>query len=472
MNSALSSFAGALGAALPTPPGVPFPPSGGVGGGDFFGGGAGGPMVMGGGLPPNMAFDQQLFERAAAAQMGSDPLTRTMGRGRRGQPGQRTVSSFFAAEQLRADLATRAAQSTLVLDPDDPRTSFTPDRVHEFHTLFPLDSNVEDMTVGCLSCASRVFKAVSEVDGGTYALRKLESVRIQQDHNQMRKQWVEIAHPNVVRLRDIFITNEFNGQNNALTFVHDFVFGAMTFEERHMRGDNMGGINEEVIWSYMAQLTSAIRYMHARGKAVRCLNASKVLVTPQQRVYINCCGILDVIGDKKVHGEVLMTEDLRELGTLLLQTVCRSMEASQPTQLAASIDYLAAHYHFDLKDFVVYCITQPGGNASIFTACARIAGRLAEQVDSAYQHIDACHRELAKEIQCGRLFRLLAKLNTILERPDGRGSEANSWAETGDRCLRAYSRSATAIFTRIRTLSAMGGVQRLELFPGAIAIVM
>lgn len=355
--------------------------------------------------------------------------------GRRNQPQQRNVSSFFAAEQLRADLATRAAQSTLVLDPEDPRNSFTPDRVHEFHTLFPLDSNMEDATVGSLTCASRVFKAVSEVDGGTYALRKLDGVRIQQDHNMMRKQWLEISHPNVVKLRDIFITNEFNGQSNALTFVHDFVFGAMTFEERHIRGDSMGGINEDVIWSYIAQITSAMRYIHARGKAVRCLNASKVLVTPQQRVYINCCGILDVIGDKKVHIEVQQTEDLRELGTLLLQTVCRSMEASQPAQLSASIDYLAAHYHFDLKDFVVYCITQPGGNATVFTACARIAGRLLEQLDMGYQHIDACHRELAKEIQCGRLFRLLAKLNTILERPDGSNSEANSWSETGDRYL-------------------------------------
>lgn len=68
----------------------------------------------------------------------------------------------------------------------------------------------------------------------------------------------------LVRLRNIFITNEFNGQSNTLTFVHDFVYGAMTMEERHMRGDSIGGINEDVIWSYVAQLTSAIRYVHSR----------------------------------------------------------------------------------------------------------------------------------------------------------------------------------------------------------------
>ncbi len=48
---------------------------------------------------------------------------------------------------------------------------------------------------------------------------------------------------------------------------------------------------------------------------------------------------------------------------------------------------------------------QTAGQVTIFTACARIAGRLLEQLDYTYQHIDACHKELAKEIQNGRLFR-------------------------------------------------------------------
>lgn len=67
-----------------------------------------------------------------------------------------------------------------MLDPEDPQNSFTPERVHEFHTLFPLDSNVDENgtpMIGSLSCSSRVFKAVSQVDGNTYALRKLDGER-------------------------------------------------------------------------------------------------------------------------------------------------------------------------------------------------------------------------------------------------------------------------------------------------------
>mmetsp|Transcript_56875 Transcript_56875/g.135705 ORF Transcript_56875/g.135705 Transcript_56875/m.135705 type:complete len:506 (+) Transcript_56875:3-1520(+) len=348
------------------------------------------------------------------------------------------MSDHFASEQLRVDLTTRAAQSNLMLDVNDPRCAFAPDHVGEYHTLFPLDAVVDDPDVGSLGCVSRVYKALSRFDGGTYALRKLDNVKINADHNAMRKVWGELVHPNLVRLRNIFITNEFDGHSNSLTFVHDFVFGAMTLTERHSRvTDQVGDISEDLIWSYIAQISSALRFLHSRGKAMRCLQASKVLVTPQHRVLLNASAVLDVIGDRKAQMENLQAEDLRAFGNLLVQTVCRSPESSQPQALSSSIDYIGAHYHPDLKDLIVFLISQPGGpqQATIFAACARISGRLLEQLDYTYHHIDTCHSELAKEIQNGRLFRLLGKINTILERPERNTPAATSWSETGDRYL-------------------------------------
>jgi len=121
----------------------------------------------------------------------------------------------------------------------------------------------------------------------------------------------------------------------------------------------------------------------------------------------------------------------------LLQTLCRSPEACLAHNLSTSVDFISAHYPADLKDFIVYLITQPAGQvpASIFSACARISGRLLEQVDFTYQHIDTCYNELTKEIQNGRLFRLLVKLNMIIERPQPGTPAAASWSETGDRYL-------------------------------------
>jgi len=39
--------------------------------------------------------------------------------------------------------------------------------------------------------------------------------------------------------------------------------------------------------------------MCGRNKSLRCLNAAKVLVTAQHRLYINGCAILDVVGERK-----------------------------------------------------------------------------------------------------------------------------------------------------------------------------
>ena len=42
------------------------------------------------------------------------------------------------------------------------------------------------------------------------------------------------VHPNIVRVRNIFISNEWDGVSNALTFAHDFIFGAMTLQVPHL----------------------------------------------------------------------------------------------------------------------------------------------------------------------------------------------------------------------------------------------
>ena len=64
-----------------------------------------------------------------------------------------------------------------------------------------------------------------------------------------------------------------------------------------------------------------------------------------------------------------------------------------------------------------------------------ISERLLEQADYSYQQIDLCYTDLAKELQNGRLFRLLTKLNMILDRPQPGTPAADSWSETGDRYL-------------------------------------
>lgn len=62
-----------------------------------------------------------------------------------------------------------------------------------------------------------------------------------------------------------------------------------------------------------------------------------------------------------------------------------------------------------------------------------IGARFYTQLDAAQLRSDILENELAKELENGRLFKLLVKLSTINERPDL--NMEPTWAETGDRYM-------------------------------------
>lgn len=62
-----------------------------------------------------------------------------------------------------------------------------------------------------------------------------------------------------------------------------------------------------------------------------------------------------------------------------------------------------------------------------------IGARFYTQLDAALLRSDVLENELAKELENGRLFKLLVKLATINERPEL--NMEPTWAETGDRYM-------------------------------------
>ncbi|VDL85109.1 unnamed protein product [Nippostrongylus brasiliensis] len=62
-----------------------------------------------------------------------------------------------------------------------------------------------------------------------------------------------------------------------------------------------------------------------------------------------------------------------------------------------------------------------------------IGARFYSQLETAQMRNDMLENELSKELENGRLFRILAKINTIVERPEHNLDP--SWSETGDRFL-------------------------------------
>ena len=106
----------------------------------------------------------------------------------------------------------------------------------------------------------------------------------------------------------------------ALVLVYDYHAGADTLLHKHFNHKSLP-LSEAVIWQYVIQLTSALRTLHHSGLAVRCIDMSKVLVLGSNRyvcgviifvaysksmpydycilynnrVWFNCCGLVDVI---------------------------------------------------------------------------------------------------------------------------------------------------------------------------------
>lgn len=94
--------------------------------------------------------------------------------------------------------------------------------------------------------------------------------------------------------------------------------------------------------------------------------------------------------------------------------------------------YVALHYSAELKNFIVFLLRQPTTVDEV-AATPHIAARSLQEVEHLHAYTDGLEAELSKELENGRLFRLMVKLGFINERPEF--DMDPSWSETGDRYL-------------------------------------
>lgn len=84
----------------------------------------------------------------------------------------------------------------------------------------------------------------------------------------------------------------------ALVLVYDYHPLATTLHAKYFsRPDPLvyDGIRPDTLWSFVVQLTSAIKAVHDSHLAVRVLDLSKILITSPNRIRVNCCGIFDIL---------------------------------------------------------------------------------------------------------------------------------------------------------------------------------
>ncbi|ORY52958.1 hypothetical protein BCR33DRAFT_693378 [Rhizoclosmatium globosum] len=345
----------------------------------------------------------------------------------------RAIHHFFMEDNLRETLQRQSEASRQILDPNTPEAQSLPSEIHIYHSLYPLDDK-PDRHSKVFGFPTSVYKAISSMDGKPYVLRRIEGFRLLSETAMTSIEgWRRIKHAGVVSVREAFTTKAFG--DNSLVFVYDYFPLSTTLSAMYfvpLRAGAKPGVPEKSLWSYIIQISSAIKTLHSSGLAARILEPSKLLVTGKNRVRLNCCGIFDMInydGGKNVIQ--FQQDDLVNFGRLIVALACGSLAAVH--NLPKSLEYISRQYTPDVKNVILLLLSKRSNYKSIDEVLNMIMPKILQEANSAYSYNDLLESELAKETENGRVVRLLCKLGFINERPEFDMDPA--WSETGDRYL-------------------------------------
>lgn len=375
--------------------------------------------------------------------------------------------SFFVSQQIKMELQRQqVVANARTIDESLPAN------VDSYHSLCCLDgSNESQQSQSMLGYVSSCYKAICSKDGFTYCLRRIHGYRLFNPKAfGVVEKWKKIQNTNIVPLIKVFTTKAFG--DTSLIFVYSYFPGAETLLKRHFAPNSGGGqynqnsksshhplwtpkhqysmpvpaqkvIPERLLWNYIIQLTGAMRLCHSLGLSCHIIDPSKVLLIGNARLRINCVGILDVLtNDANATSAATVQhyqhEDLLALGKLVLALSCYSLDAVHQDNIQQSLDFVAKNYSSDLKTLIWHLLSsqRPSGNhapKSINDVMPVIGARFYNQLDAIQGRYDILERELSKELDSERILRILAKLGTILERPEF--NMDHEWSETGDRYL-------------------------------------
>ncbi|CAO3589713.1 unnamed protein product [Absidia cylindrospora] len=352
---------------------------------------------------------------------------------------QRSIQSFFLQDQLREQL-TRRNEATLAV-PSGLESTTIPQEVYVYHSLCPLEEKPGQI----LGYSSWIYKATCSVDGRTYALVRIEGFRLVNElAMSVVESWRHIRHCNIISIREAFTTRAFG--DSSLIFTYDYHPCSMTLFNAHFTshaqlalqiqlqamGNNTMLIPESTLWSYITQISSALKAIHGSGLASRNIEVNKILVTGKNRLRISCAGIMDVLqyddGPNVAH---FQQEDLLSFGKLVVALACNSLQSLH--DLPQSFEFIARHYSPDLKNLVLFLLGKPQPTKSIDEVITSIGPRILHEINCSQFYTDALESELGKELENGRLVRLLSKLGFINERPEF--DMDPRWSETGDRYI-------------------------------------
>ncbi|KAJ5291988.1 PAB-dependent poly(A)-specific ribonuclease subunit 3 [Penicillium angulare] len=344
---------------------------------------------------------------------------------------QRNVHDLFLPNDFREELQKKAAATLQTL----PNTQL-PAQVDYFHSLVPLDLS-HQKNAATFGYPSWVYKAQSSKDGNFYVLRRLEGFRLTNEKAIRSVQaWKRVCNGSVVTVHDAFTSRSF--QDSSLIFVTDYHPLSKTLADQHLgtgarfQGRHTTHIPEQVLWGYMTQIANALKAIHTNGLAARVLEPSKVLLTGKNRIRLNSCAILDVVQFDSQRTLVdLQRQDLVNFGQLIVTLGSNSPNVMHnPTK---AMEHFTRAYTPQMKNSVYWLLgaLQKDQERGIDTFIVGISSQLMSTFDSALHLDDQLTSDLSRELENGRLVRLMTKLNLVNERPEY--EHDRQWSENGER---------------------------------------
>ncbi|CAF0726742.1 unnamed protein product [Didymodactylos carnosus] len=335
--------------------------------------------------------------------------------------------SYFMSDELRAEILRRNQMLTACTSLDV--ASAIPERVGDYYNLTPLDSSQANVTHKSRTFRYQTisYKATHIRTNAVCYLKRIMGCKLPTTRQyEICETWKKLAHANIVQLRDVFLTKDFEDEQTWTT--------------------QAGLLAEALIWEYVVQISSLIRTIHSANLSCRCLHLSRLLVDgdskvsrAKSRIWLSGVGIADILDvgtTGQTHSSLVQHQqnDLQDFGRLVLMLACNSIVGAQKEHLQTSLDIVHRNYSLDLKNLIIHFLSlnnRPMKN--INDVMPMIGARFYAQIDSLYVRGDIVENELSKEIDCGRLFRLICKLDALLERPEHALNQA--WSETGDRYI-------------------------------------
>lgn len=354
-------------------------------------------------------------------------------------PYQRTVHDLFIPNDFREELQKRSAATLQTLP-----NSQLPAHIESYHSLVPLDLTHQKSSPIFGGYSSWIYKAQSSSNGQYYALRRIEGFRLTNEQAiRSAHGWKNFVCASVVKTVDCFTNRGFG--DSSLFFVTDYHPLSKTLAEHHhigqsrpARGRNQQEpVPEAVLWTYIMQIASALKAIHGSGLAARILDPSKIILTGKNRVRLNGCGVLDVVQfEAQMPLSQLQRQDLINFGLAILSVGSNMADVSQQN-FARAMDQFKRYYKPDLQTAIVWLYSAAQNlEKNIDQFITHISAQMTTAFDAALHVDDSLHIDLNREVENGRLFRLMAKLNFVTDTP----SLGSEWSEHGERFFLALFR--------------------------------